>query len=429
MSGIARGVAINLVTRLVAMAFGLGLMVITARLGTREQGAFALFTAVEAALLTLGSGFGVLIARRISHHREHPGALAGAVVVACLVGGLVAAIAFATAAVALPADYRFLMVLAAGAPLVLLAPNLVGLWLGAGRMEAMARVTLGVPVLTLTGLLIVFVAYGEIGLWSVLWCWVGARSIVGLATWAAALREGWLGWPDVGGLMQQWRFVALIGATNLIGLLNYRVGLFLVERLVGLSETGVYSVAVLLAELLWVVSSSVSQAAYSRIGDPDRVKASRLTVRAMHSSLIALVLLSVPLWFAVAWLLPQVLGEAYAPSLPSLAVLLPGAVAYGAASALSAYFTNHAGRPYIPAALAGLSLVSGVLMSLVLIPAWGIVGAAAATTLSYVAAVGVSVSIFSKLAAIPIQRVLWPDWRALKQDLDRLKAYAMRPRY
>ena len=50
-----------------------------------------------------------------------------------------------------------------------------------------------------------------------------------------------------------WGFIATIGVTNLIGLLNYRVGLFVVERQLGLADTGVYSIAVVVAELLWFV--------------------------------------------------------------------------------------------------------------------------------------------------------------------------------
>jgi O-antigen/teichoic acid export membrane protein len=186
-----------------------------------------------------------------------------------------------------------------------------------------------------------------------------------------------------------------------------------VEEFIGLSSTGIYSVAVLVAELVWVVSSSISQAAYARIGDPDRAAAGRITVYAVHASLIALAALSLPLWLVAAWLLPLLLGSAYAEAMPVLAILLPGVVAYGAASALSAFFTNHAGRPYIAAALAGLSLVSTVALSLVLIPLWGTLGAAAATTVSYVVSVAVSVLVFCKVSSVSLRQLMQPDWRGL----------------
>ena len=73
-------------------------------------------------------------------------------------------------------------------------------------------------------------------------------------------------------------FIATIGLTNLIGLLNYRVGLFVVERFLGLSATGVYSIAVVVAELLWFVSGSLTQTVYGRIGTPDATRAAATTL-------------------------------------------------------------------------------------------------------------------------------------------------------
>ena len=154
------------------------------------------------------------------------------------------------------------------------------------------------------------------------------------------------------------RFVAAIGVTNLIGLMNYKIDLFLVQHFLGLSATGVYSIAVIVAELLWFVSSSVTQAAYARVGTRDAALASSTVVRAVHYSFLILLLVAPGLWVAASILLPWLLGDEYPAALPVLAVLLPGVLVFGAASALSAYFTNcRWGRPLIPAALASLSFV------------------------------------------------------------------------
>ena len=75
MDSVARGTLINLLTRTAAVALVLAITTITARIGTETQGAFALFTSVEGVLLALLSGFGIALARRVSHHREQPAAL------------------------------------------------------------------------------------------------------------------------------------------------------------------------------------------------------------------------------------------------------------------------------------------------------------------------------------------------------------------
>lgn len=423
---VASGTIVNLATRVAGVVLGLGLTLVTARLGTGEQGAFALFTTVESALLMLGSGFGIAIARRISHHRERPNGLVGATILASVMLGTMCAIVLVWLSSNGRSSFHYLWVLACSAPLMFLTPNLAGLWLGAGRMTAMARITLATPVLSLLGVGVCLIVQAQISLMSVLGSWAAARVVVSLATLAAAWRGGWIARPDLIALRGELGFVAVIGFTNLLGLLNYRVDLFLVDHFLGLSATGVYSVAVLVAELLWLVSSSVTQAAYARIGAPDGVDAGRMTVRVVHASLLALALLCLPLWLAAALFLPVMLGADYAAAVPLLGMLFPGVLAYGAASSLSAYFTNHAGRPLIPAALAGLSLLINVLSSLLLIPRMGTMGAALATSVSYVLSVCMSGWIFSRLSATPARRLLLPDWRSLLDDLGRLRTRLVR---
>ena len=55
----------NLVAKLLIVSLGLAITVMVARQGPRVQGAFALFVAVEAGLLTLFSGLGLWLARRV----------------------------------------------------------------------------------------------------------------------------------------------------------------------------------------------------------------------------------------------------------------------------------------------------------------------------------------------------------------------------
>lgn len=418
---IRRGSLINLGTRVLAVALGLAITLYTARLGTAQQGAFALFTAVESVLLASVSGFGVAIARRISHHGERPAGLVSACVVACVVVGLVVAAALAVVSSAAGEGYRTLWLLALAAPLMFVPVNLSGLWLGSGRMMALARLTLGTPVLTLAGLALAWALGWPQALFTVLLAWVAARIGVAIAVLGAARRGGWLGRPDGTALAAEWRFVGVIGLTNLVGLLNYKVDVFLVERFLGLSATGVYSIAVMVAELLWLVSSSVTTAAYARIGAPDSREAARITVRAVHASVVLLLALSPLLWLGAALVVPWLLGPAYQDSLIALAVLLPGVALYGAASALSAWFTNHAGRPWVPALLATTSLVINIVVSLVAIPRLGMVGGSLATTLSYGLTVALAAAWFLRASGVSAAVLLQPDWRALAAEVLRRK--------
>jgi O-antigen/teichoic acid export membrane protein len=417
MDPVARGTLINLATRTAAVGAVLLITTVTARLGTEVQGTFAIFTSVEGVLLALFSGFGIALARRVSHHGDQPRALLAASLLACVALGSLTGLGLWLASRHAGPAYAWLWLLALAAPWLLIAPNAAGLWLGASRMVPMARLTLAPSLLAL---LLIGVAWGltaRTQLSHVLGAWVGAKLLVAAAVLWVLWRGARLAAPSWPMLRAELPFIATIGATNLIGLMNYRVGLFVVERLQGLGPAGVYSIAVVVAELLWFVSSSLTQAAYGRLGHPDRERAAATTVRVVQLGVAALLLAAPVLWALAALLLPWLLGPDYAASVALIGVLLPGVLLFGGASALSAYFTNHAGQPQVPARVAALSLVINAGLSLVLVPALGMAGAALAASLSYATTVVVLACRFARHAGLPLRSVFVPGpqlWRDLQ---------------
>lgn len=401
---VRRGTLINLATRSAGVAAVLAITAVAARISPEAQGVFALFTSVEGVLLALLSGFGVALARRVSHHGEEPRGWIGAMVLACLALGLVASTGLWLASRLGSEAYRWLWLLALAAPLLLLPPNLAGWWLGQGRMVPMARVSLAPPLLALALLLAFWLLQAQ-GVGPVLVAWVLAKAAVAVALLLVFWRGALLARPDFAALRGDASFIATIGGTNLIGLLNYRVGLFVVEQQLGLAATGVYSIAVVVAELLWFVSGSLTQAVYGRIGNPDGARAAATAARVARLG-VGLLLGVAPLLWLLAWaLLPRVLGEVYAASLLPLALLLPGALLFGGASALSAWFTNHAGRPQVPARVAALSLAVNALLAWLLVPRLGAAGAALAASVAYTVSVAGLAALFVRAAGI--------GWRAL----------------
>lgn len=414
--GLAHGAWINFVTRTAAVVLGLLITLLAARLGTEAVGVFALFTAVEAAVLALASGGGIVLARRISHFGQAPGGALSALALTALTTGALAGALVWGASQWGGTAYQPLWLLAVALPMLSLTPNVSGLWLGQGRMLPLGWLSIGTPALTLA----IWVAGTALGapqtVVTLLWAWVGARSAVALGSTASALRQtGWVA-PEGPWLKAQASPMLVLGLTNLVSLLNYKVDVFLVERWLGLSATGVYAVAVMLAELLWFVSSSLSQAAFARIGTPDRTQAAALTLRVMQFSIVALLLAAPLLYLMAAWLVPWWLGPAYAEVPLLLAVLLPAVLAYAPASVLSAYFTNHAGRPGIPALMASGSLLINVLVCAWAIPQFGALGGALATLVSYGVTMACLLTLFRRHAGCTWRQVLWPRPGQLRDD-------------
>ena len=417
----------NLLAKLLMVALGLAITVVVARQGPGVQGAFALFMAVESAMLTLLSGLGLWLARRLSQESSAPATrsrpmLLGVLRAAVGLGLLASLLLLGWSWVADQMPYRQLWLLALAAPFLLLVPTATGLWLGQGRMWPINVAQVAQPALVLAGLGGVFwllegtdrVTPLVLG---VLIAWVSAKALVGVLTafWSlrdASHRDAAMVQPamDHPRWRHEWRFVAVIGITNLISLLNYRASLFLVEHFLGLNVVGTYSVAVQVAELLWLVSSAVTMSLYARIGAPDRTQAAFDTLRAVRFNVLVTVVVAPVLWALAAWAVPWVMGEAYRASLLPLAALLPGVAAYAAASSLSAFYTNHLGRPHLSGMVAGLSLGVSVLAGWWLIPQWGSLGAAVASTTGYLLAIVVGIHLFLREAGLPWQ-ALWRQAR------------------
>lgn len=386
------GALLHAGARMLTLALGLALLVTVARLGPAVQGAFALFVAVESALLTLGSGLGILLAREVSHvtSAASPPRTRALLAAATVLGAGAAVCLLSWSALSDATPYRHLWLLALAAPVLLWVPTASGLWLGQGRLLALNAPAVAAPALVLALVLVAPGPAGAPAVLAVLVAWVAGKVLVALVTGVVALR-GTASipptMPDPVARTSTWRFAATVGLANLISLLNLRATLFLVERSQGLAEAGVYSVAVQVAELLWLASSAFTVAAYHRIGGADVAAAARTTLVALRAGL-GVALVAAPALAALAWWgLPWALGPAYDGARVPLLILLPGVALYAAASSLSAFHTNLHGRPMWAARVAGLSLVLTLLGAALWVPRWGGLGAALATSLAYTGAI------------------------------------------
>jgi O-antigen/teichoic acid export membrane protein len=399
------GVALNFISRAMVVLFGFAILVLVARQGPQVQGAFSLFVAIEAALVSLGSGLGLLLAREAAqtHGALPAGRLRGVLGAAVLMGTLAALLLAAASRLTVDEPYRALWMLALAAPCLLLAPTTSGLWMGQGRLMALNVTQMAAPALVVA-FLVSTPFFGIAGVLGALAAWALAKSAVGLGAVAWAIARPSLAQrpcaPATTAPSAARRFVMLVALANIVSLANYRAMLFLVERIEGLGAAGVYSVAVQMAELLWLLSWAITVSVYSNIGTRDAAAAAATTLRAVRLGLAA-TFVAAPLLGVAAWLaLPMVFGEAYRASLTPLLLLLPGVTAYAAASGLSAYYTQHRGHPHWAAGIAGLSLALTVATALWTVPRWGVAGAALATSAAYIVAIGVAFGLFKRDAGL-----------------------------
>ena len=169
--------------------------------------------------------------------------------------------------------------------------------------------------------------------------------------------------------------------------LNYRVDVFLVALLLSATDVGIYAVAVSLAEALLLLPNALGALVMQRAAlDPSSVRATQLTLRlGLAVATVGGVVVAV----VSVRLVPLVFGREFAGATAAILALLPGILALVVWKTL---VNDLAGRgfPTVKSVSAGLALVVTLAADLVLIPSFGIAGAAAASSAAYAAAAAVA---------------------------------------
>lgn len=286
-------------------------------------------------------------------------------------------------AAGVPRSYAMTAVL--GIPGGILTATLIGAQLGRSRFFAYnaMRVTQGVTIAGATIIAVIVVGGGP----SVaLAGYVVAQMLVAgcVLAWTLRTTAGIQFRVDAGFVRRAIPYGAKVNFTNLIALLTYRVDVVIVAVFLTPSAVGLYSVAFLTAERLWMISAVASvvlfprTAAASKHGEVDAEFTGLVLRVVLATTIFAAILLVLVAPLAVPWLF----SDRFADSVLPLRILLVGIVSFAGVRILA---TDNAARgdPGLNSMLAGLALVVNVALNLLLIPRLGIKGAALASSASY----------------------------------------------
>lgn len=180
------------------------------------------------------------------------------------------------------------------------------------------------------------------------------------------------------------RYGLIVNGGNFITFLNYRVDALLVNLFLGPQATGIYTLATRLGEQIWMVSQAVSTVAFPQLSSLNNLpaKRDRLTIDVARITLwitavacIILILLSGPL-------LNLFFQPDFEPARYVLAWLLPGTFVL-AGSRILANGLAAQGRVRINFYFSLIIFLTNLVLNILLIPLFGFVGAAIATSLSY----------------------------------------------
>lgn len=222
-------------------------------------------------------------------------------------------------------------------------------------------------------------------------------AITTVAIVVAAGRQQMLGGMPSGPLIvEELRFGGRAVIGTLAERLQFRADSFILNALVSVRATGIYSVTSGLAETLWYVPNALGTVMFSRAVDPNADAA--LTAATLTRTTLALTaLLAIPAAILGPRLVRIVYGSQFTDAGVALRLIIPGVVAYSVVAVLSRYLTGR-GRPGTATLILVLGLVVNVIANFWLVPRFGILGAATASSLSYALTAVVFVIVFVRVS-------------------------------
>ena len=200
------------------------------------------------------------------------------------------------------------------------------------------------------------------------------------------LRRGWIG---------------QISAVAYFLLLRLDQGLLEYYR--GAAEVGIYSIAVYMGEMLWLLPGALTpllvHSSAAHASDPER---DRTAARAVRMGILLTLAAGLPLFILAEPLLSLLAGGEYQASGMALRALLPGIVAFAPGVVLAGDFIGR-GKPHWNTQASVLTVVVNVVAGVLLIPGHGPVGAAWASSIAYACGSAVMLARFRQVTRMSLR--------------------------
>jgi O-antigen/teichoic acid export membrane protein len=285
------------------------------------------------------------------------------------------------------------------------------------------------PVIAFAGNAL-FAALGILSVESAVGAWLAGQAIgTAILAWYVWRRLAGFGRLDVSlaRLSMSFGLRAYAGRVMQIG--NYRLDQWLLGAIGGTRQLGLYSVAVAWAEALWYLPTALAAVQRPDLVRADGREAGRQAVRVFRGTTLVTAISALAMIALAPVLCVAIFGEAFRGSVDQLRVLVLGAFGMVAVKLLGNALVAR-GRPMLQSACLGVGFACTVGFDVLLIPPFGGLGAAIASSVAYTVAGAVVGTIFLRvLERRPIElvpRIGDVGWilRQLRRRLGRGRAAA-----
>jgi O-antigen/teichoic acid export membrane protein len=419
-SSYRKHLALSMGTKLAMIGLRLLRNVLLARiLGPSERGLFALLSALPDLISAATSGgLNSAVGYQAAKQRPMGLLLSQVLVFGCLLAGCLTLLV-----VALTREFgseldittqlgllAWLLLLAV--PLTVLKSGLLTLHNASGGVVAFNALRLMESLTPLLLFLAMFWMWKNAALEAALISWLAGISLVVLVGWFWLKRDQplTLQW-DRASQNELLRYSARSHPDLLFQQVILRSDYLLIGALLGSTAVGHYAMASAAAELLLIVPEAVTTPLMKGLLQQEE-GIEKLTPLALRLTATVMLLACLTLAVIGDWLIVTLFGIAYQPAYPALLALLPGLIGLNYSSILRLDLLGK-NRPGTISLLMGLGALLNLALNLLLIPAYGIVGAAAASSIAYLAVTIALLLMYCRLSRVP----LWQTLIILPSDL------------
>lgn len=395
-----------------ALPFTLALGAVASRLLLPAgYGAFTLATlAVTLVANIVGNGVAVGLIREIGNDPAAARKLTRqAVVVAAATGLLLAPLVGAGSIVILGAGHRLAALAAVALPAAQIAAASSGCLAACGEIRRWNRLQLIAAPLLVAGVAAAAFFPAHDRLVAAVCGWATAETLVAVL-WLATVHPIVRPWRGEALRTGRGRAVGKLavgsGLATVVAQLNYRIDMLVLQAFRGTREVGLYAVAVMLAELVWLASSAFNTPSVEPvISAGDDRDAARLACFGSRLSFLFAAGLAILLGVAAPFAVPLIFGHDFAGAVGPLLILLPAVVVYSYAKVLAVYVTMRNGDTRMPLIVGVASCTTTLALSVPLCWQLGATGAAIASSSGYLVGILIFCRSFLRMSGLSVREL------------------------
>jgi O-antigen/teichoic acid export membrane protein len=197
---------------------------------------------------------------------------------------------------------------------------------------------------------------------------------------------------------------------NLVGHLNYRLDVYLLALFLEPAQIAFYVIATNVAELAWYIPNSVGTVLFPSLSAAPHERVHLLTAEVCRHTIFVTALSTLGLAAVGGVVVPLFYGPAYLPALAPFFILLPGILSMAVYKVLTRNFSSRDRQQMSILAAAG-ALVLNVGLNVVVIPHYGIGGAATSSLISYTTSSAILLIAFLRDSGLG-----WRDALVIRRD-------------